>query len=56
MLEQIKKKPLASLYEEIKAIRQRRPSNAQIEELNNVLDKKNKKDNRQTARKHEVES
>lgn len=56
MTEQKKKKSLATLYKDIKAIRQRRPTDVQIEELNKVLDKENKKDKRKIARSPEVES
>ena len=56
MSEQKKKKSLASLHKDIKAIRQRKPTDAQIEELNKVLDKENQKDKRRIARSPEVES
>jgi hypothetical protein len=56
MSEQKKKKSLASLHKDIKAIRQRKPTDAQIDELKKVLDKENQKDKRRIARSPEVES
>ena len=55
MSEPKKKKPLSSLYESIKSIRQRKPSAPQIDELNKVLDNEKQKDKRRIARDPEVE-
>lgn len=50
------KKLLTSLQKDIKAIRQRKPTDAQIEELNKVLEKRDPKDLRQIARTPEVQN
>jgi hypothetical protein len=56
MSELKKKKSLATLHGDIKAIRQHKPSQAQIEELNKVLEKEVQNDKRRIARSLELQS
>ncbi len=52
---QQKKKSLTTLWADIKAIRQRKPTDAQIEELNKVLNGDEPKDKKRSARQPEAE-
>lgn len=55
MSEQKKKKSLSTLHQRIKEIRQRRPSDEKIEELNKVIEQGVEKDKKRIARPPEVE-
>lgn len=55
MSEQKKKNPLSTLHQRIKEIRQRRPSDEKIEELNKVLNGEEPKTKKQIARPPEAE-
>lgn len=55
MSEQKKKKSLTTLWADIKAIRLRKPTDAQIEELNKVLNGEEPKDKKRSARHPEAE-
>jgi hypothetical protein len=50
-----KKKSLTTLWADIKAIRDRRPTDAQIEELNRVLNGDAPKDKKRSAHEPEAE-
>ena len=55
MSEPKKKKSLSTLHQRIKAIRQRRPSDAKVEEMNMVIEQGEEKGKQRIARSPEVE-